>query len=543
MLKIRIKFILFLLLLPAALSSSQQKDGSRQEVAGDHWKKWLEEDVVYIITEEEADVFKNLATEEEREQFVEQFWQRRDTDPRTPQNEFREEHFRRIQYANDRYAAGIPGWKTDRGRVYIMYGAPHRVESHPIGGPYARPEHEGGGHTSTFPFEIWNYRYIEGLGSDVEIEFVDLSGAGLYKITANPWDKDEFLHVPGMGNTWAEDAAADARDDEQYASLRGARVSGFRKYGDGTSQGIMFEREKYKPFARTELVAKLTAPPIIKFTDLRSAVSAKVTFNTIPFRAQASFLRMTNDYTLAPLAMEFPNSSIRFEHQYGLYHSRLQVYGVVTDLVGRVIYEFDDEIVNQYNEEVFAGEKDGVSRYFRSLALEPGRYKIQLVVKDDLSGQMGTLEFGLLPPSYNGDKLSSSSVIFTSKLSGAPAERALRDPYVFGRFKVRPRFDRSFHSKENLGIYFELYNFDLDPSTQKPAVQVEYAVCPKSQPAEPKFLNISRAVSFDSDHIAVPFYVDVSGLEPGDYEIRFRIRDQISGRSMMIREPFSLASD
>jgi len=114
--------------LSAGLTERIQK---KQEAAFDHWKRWLEEDVVYVTSEEE--VFKQLTTEEEREQFVEQFWRRRDPDPSTPENEFRVEHYRRVRYANDMFAAGIHGWKTDRGMVYIKFGAPNRIESHPIG--------------------------------------------------------------------------------------------------------------------------------------------------------------------------------------------------------------------------------------------------------------------------------------------------------------------------------------------------------------------------------------------------------------------------
>ena len=103
------------------------------------WKKWLNEEVVYIITDEEKKAFKQFATDEEREQFVENFWLRRDPTPDTEENEYREEHYRRIAYANERFASGIPGWKTDRGRIYIQYGPADEVESHPSGGSYQRP--------------------------------------------------------------------------------------------------------------------------------------------------------------------------------------------------------------------------------------------------------------------------------------------------------------------------------------------------------------------------------------------------------------------
>jgi GWxTD domain-containing protein len=129
----------------------------RKELEGP-WKKWLNEDVFYIITDEEKAAFKRLQTDEEKQQFVEQFWLRRDPTPDTEENEYKEEHYRRIAYANDHYASGIPGWKTDRGMIYIKYGPADEIESHPSGGSYERPQEEGGGETSTYPFEQWRYR-------------------------------------------------------------------------------------------------------------------------------------------------------------------------------------------------------------------------------------------------------------------------------------------------------------------------------------------------------------------------------------------------
>ena len=101
--------------------------------------------MAYIITDAERTAFRNLQSEAERQKFIEQFWERRDPIPGTIENEFKEEHYRRIGYANARFGSrtGIPGWKTDRGRIYIKYGPSDAIDSHP----------------ST---EEWRYRYIEG---------------------------------------------------------------------------------------------------------------------------------------------------------------------------------------------------------------------------------------------------------------------------------------------------------------------------------------------------------------------------------------------
>src|SRR6266567_1982799 len=156
------------------------------------YKKWLDEDVVYIITDEE------------RDNFIEAFWQRRDPTPDTEENEYKEEHYQRIAYANEHFAAGVPGWKTDRGRMYIVFGKPDEIESHPSGGSYERPIEEGGGQTSTFPFEDWRYRYIEGIGQEVIIEFVDTCMCGEYHMTLDRSEKDALLMTPNAGLTLYE---------------------------------------------------------------------------------------------------------------------------------------------------------------------------------------------------------------------------------------------------------------------------------------------------------------------------------------------------
>src|SRR5438034_1546403 len=199
------------------------------------YKDWLEKDVTYIITDDERKAFKKLETDEERERFIEDFWRRRDPDPDTDENEYREEYYERIAYANEHFASGIPGWKTDRGRIYIMYGKPDEKDSHPAGGPYEREPTEGGGSTTTYPFERWFYRYLPGIGSGIEIEFVDPTGSGEYRIARNADEKDALLMIPNAGLTMAEELGLGNKAD---------RVAGMNTFGY-TGPGA---REQDSPF-------------------------------------------------------------------------------------------------------------------------------------------------------------------------------------------------------------------------------------------------------------------------------------------------------
>ncbi len=223
-----------------------------------------------------------LSTDEEREQFIEQFWLRRDPTPDTVENEFKEEHYRRIAYSNDHYASGIPGWKTDRGRIYIMYGPPDEIESHPSGGTYERPAEEGGGETSTYPFEQWRYRYLEGIGTNIIIEFVDTTMSGEYHMTMDPSEKDALLYVPGAGLTLSEQMGLSTKTDRFNNT-------------DGTHLGAPLggQPESMNEFTRLEQFAKLQKPPAIKYKDLEAAVNTRITFNVLPMRVQVDYVRVT----------------------------------------------------------------------------------------------------------------------------------------------------------------------------------------------------------------------------------------------------------
>src|SRR5204863_2430420 len=247
---------LFCIALSLASFAQKQNKALRKEL-GDTYHAWINSDVAYIISDEERAAWKQLGTADERDQFIEQFWLRRDPSPDTPENEYKEEHYRRIAYANEHFAAGIPGWKTDRGRMYIMYGPPDSTDSHPSGGTYNRTPEEGGGTTSTYPFETWRYRYLEGIGTEIEIEFVDDCMCGKYELTMDRSKKDALLNVPGVGLTRYEEMGLASKSDR-------FNQGGLERLGQGP-----FNRDSTaKEFDRLELYSKVMRQPAVKFKDL-----------------------------------------------------------------------------------------------------------------------------------------------------------------------------------------------------------------------------------------------------------------------------------
>jgi GWxTD domain-containing protein len=318
---------------PLTDKERKKKEAALKKELETPWKKWINEDVAYIITDEERKAFKQFNTDEEREQFVEQFWLRRDPTPDTVENEFKEEHYRRIAYANEHFASGIPGWKADRGRIYITFGPPDEIDSHPSGGTYERPAAEGGGETSTYPFEDWRYRYIEGIGNDIMIEFVDTTMSGEYRMTMDPSEKDALLYVPNAGLTLAE---------QMGLSSKTARFN----RTDGTHMGAPLggTPASYDEFTRLEQYAKLQQAPKVKFKDLEAVVGTRITFNILPMQARIDYIRVTDSSVLTNISIQFDNRDLQFQTKDGVSKSVIHLFGRVTSMTRRPITTFEKDL-------------------------------------------------------------------------------------------------------------------------------------------------------------------------------------------------------
>src|ERR1700734_2314921 len=383
--------------------TEKQKKAQKKQLKielGKVYKKWLNEDVVWIISDEERAAFKQLSNNEERDNFIEAFWQRRDPTPDTEENEYKEEHYRRIAYANEHFAAGIPGWKSDRGRMYIMYGPADEVDSHPSGGSYKRPMEEGGGETSTFPFEDWRYRYLEGIGQEVIIEFVDTCMCGDYHMTIDRSEKDALKYTPNAGLTMYE---------QMGMSTKASRFS-----GGGLAQlgaGPMSSDLQTKEFDRLEQYAKLQAPPPVKFKDLEEIVNTKLITNLMPFDVRSDFVKVTGDTVLVPITIQIKNRDITFSNKDGVQRGVVNIFGRVTTLSGRTAQTFEDTVQADVPAELLAKAVESSQVYGKSIPLKPGRYKVEIAVKDVNGDRKGLWSRGIMVPEYSDDKLSTSSLI------------------------------------------------------------------------------------------------------------------------------------
>ena len=506
----------------------QQQERLRKELETPY-KKWLQEDVGYIISDEERKAFKTLQADEEREQFIEQFWLRRDPTPDTEENEYREEHYRRIAYANQHFASGIPGWKTDRGMIYIKYGPADETETH-NGGTEQRSIQEGGGETSTYPWEKWRYRYIEGFPPNVEIEFVDPTLTGEFHMTMDPSEKDALLMVPGAGLTLCEQMGQCSKTD-RFSRTDGTHL--------GTGSQPM--SQEMNEFTRLEQFAKLQAPPAVKFKDLEAAVNSTIKYNLLPMKVRADFIPVTGSSVLSNITIQFDRKDLQFKQKGGVSTATVNIYARITSLARRPVNWFEDTVNVDVPSDLLQQAALGQSIYQKTVPLQPGRYRLNVAAKDLVGGNTTNFEMALEVPRLEDDKLGQSSLILADVLEKVPTKSIGTGPFVIGTSKVRPRVDDTFRQSEKLGIYLQLYNFAADEKTKKADGSVEYVITRNGSNEKVfEYTEEIGAFSGGASQVVIEKLLPLLSLQPGQYTLRMKVVDRKRNQTLTPSATFTV---
>ena len=500
----------------AALSAQPGED------AQDRYRKWLEEDVAYLATPEERDVFLRLATDQERDRFIESFWLRRDPTPSTRVNEAKDEHYRRIAYSNENFSSGWDGWKTDRGRIYITFGPPDERRRQPAGGRYQRPADEGGGVTRTYPFEVWHYRHLPGVGSGVSIEFVDRSGSGDYRIALSPDEKDALLFTPGLGATL----------DEANGLPRSARVRRLDTLRPLGLQGdIALEGRSAPLFDRLQQYFALQRPPRLLRPQLKAMADASVSYDGLRFESRIDAFRLSEQASMLPLTVWVENRNLVFSGQEnaGFLQARVDLYGRVERLDRSLAYEFEDRLTARIAVE---RKVEGLKRktiYQKALPLRPGRYKLVLVLRDPGASRAGKQERSLYAPRMGDQALSLSSLVLAETIQPIAADESMPAPFALAGAKVYPlagnRIDRRYH--KHLGLYFEVYNAGIDASSGLPDVEISYSLQRQGRSEALRTKNPSDLKQVHHHGISVVNVFALDELPPGRYRLSVLVRDRI----------------
>ncbi len=514
----------------------KKKEAALRKELETPWKKWLDEDVTFIISDEEKKAFKALNTDEEREQFVEQFWLRRDPTPDTDENEFKEEHYRRIAYANEHFASGIPGWRTDRGRTYIQWGPPDEIEAHSSGGSYNRPMSEGGGETQTFPFEQWRYRYLDGIGQNIILEFVDTSMSGEYRLTMDPSEKDALLHVPNAGLTLYEQQGLSTKTDRFNRS-------------DGTRLGVpeQYMNQSMNEFTRMETYFKVQQPPPVKFKDLEAeSITSRITYNRLPMDLDIHYVRVTDASVMANITMLFQNSDLQFTQKDGVERAAINVFGNVTTMMHRRVTKFEPTLETTAPPSMLQAYAKNKQIHQESLNLAPGRYRLNIVAKDVMSGNVAITEQAIDVPYFPQDKLAASSLIIADQIEPLATRKIGAGDFAIGATKVRPRVGKvpKFNSDETMGFYVQFYNFAIDPNEKasKPNGEIEYSISKvgADKPTYDFTDDLSTVPNASAYQATFEKRLPLSKLGPGTYTLKVKATDRRANQSVQQQSDFTV---
>jgi GWxTD domain-containing protein len=528
------------LLLVAGAATLPALSQQRSEARTDYYKKWAEEDVLYIISAEEKAVFAKLTTTEERDRFIEEFWARRDPDPATSANEFKEEHYRRIQYANERFTSGKPGWRTDRGRFYIKFGKPADIESH-VGGRYMRRPYEGGGTTSVFPFERWTYRHIDGIGDNVEVEFVDRSMSGNFELAMDGEEKDAFFNVSGWGNTWAEQDGTLSRSDRVDFRFRGNPNN-----LDKGETKFPLKRLQDEAYFRFEQMLRMDKPPALKNPKLREVVDSRILYpDPLPAASHTVYYRMSDSEYVAPLSLKIQNRDLSYSSTPdGLLTAKVDLYVRVTGLDRKVYYEFDDTMYSRYTTAEFPKHPAHYSVYQRKLRLPPGRYKVDLLVQSDEGRKSGLSTLGIVIPAPPSDpsRMRLAPITLSHYLTHIIGDASSTRQFVIGDIKVVPAFENVFTPAEKLAVYIQGYGLPLDAASQTPRAQVLFQIRTRDGRVL-REIRDERGASLQpaADRVVIAEHLTLEGLEQGKYKISVSVEDRISGQKLTETADFEIA--
>jgi hypothetical protein len=387
------------------------------------------------------------------------------------------------------------------------------VESHPAGGAYNRESGEGGGSTSTYPFERWWYRHLPGR-SDVAVEFVDPTSTGEYRIARNPFEKEALLHVPGAGATTDGLSQAD-------------RIAAANGFGNPFSS-----QAKDGQFEWMDRIRFLNDPPPVNFDRTAGTGTSGPVIDTdlLNSAVQISCFKQADDRVIVAFTVQTDNRDLVFRDIGGLQSARLNITGRITSVAGRRVGFFEDSVTTTATSTELSEAKGRKSAYQKAVTLVPGRYRVDVLVRDQESGAASLQHVGFEVPRY-GVKLAASSLILASVLeqvSDIPASRQ----FVIGDKKVIPNLAAVYHRGSPVGIYLQIYNAGVDQTTLRPAVDVEYVLL-KDGKELGKQIEDWRGTNTSGDRLTLARLIDSRALDPGDYTVEVRAHDRVSEQALV----------
>jgi GWxTD domain-containing protein len=442
---------LFIILLALILSFSFGNTKSKKGDLPERHKKWLEEEVIYIIGPREKEVFSKLETDRDRDLFIEAFWKQRDPTPGTPENEAKTEHYERLNYVNHFFGRTTPkpGWRTDRGRMYIILGEPNDIQ---------RFE----GRTQIYPSEVWFYQGKARLGlpPGFNLVFFQEGGVGEYRLYSPVQDGPQALMTSYYGDPADYFAAyqqlREFEPDLAMVSLSlipGEKSATFGR--PSLSSDLLIQRVETSP---TKLLEERYAQKFLEYKDI---VEVEYSANYIGNDSLVTIAREPTGVYFVHYSIEPDRLSVN-EYQ-GEYSTTLKLNGTVTDGEERIIHQFEKTISLSLDQDQMNSISHRPLSIRDMFPLIPGNYKISILVKNEVSKEFTSVERNVIIPADDSG-LQMTSLTLGYQLTNRAGEERLK-PFKFCGQQIYFQANRVFTRADSLIVTFQLHG--LDPSLRE----------------------------------------------------------------------------
>lgn len=479
-----------------------------QIVLNDHFGDyWSREDAWYIITPEERSAYKMLRNDEERDNFIEVFWRRRDPTPDTIANEFKDEHYRRIVYANQLFSGHVVGWKTDRGRLYIMFGPPDSIDFSTLGAFSLREPY------SSVPVEVWHYNYLEGIGLNVVFGFADKCGCD-----------DPHLQLGGPDPEPLKQQFADLAVNNPLTDL--SKTAAKEQNANTHQQGIY------------EVVGPIKSPEV-RFKNLEEVVTSKIRSNLLPFQAMTRAVRATEFSDWIDLTLQFQKKNLALKQLDGKLSTNLHLFARFITVTGRVAATVEEQINDVADTDEAQSATDGLLQFSRGVPLPGGRYRLDVAVEDVGADKIGTWSAGIVVPNFYADQFGISPLILadqidTPKVHVYPisGELYIADTRIHPIVPASPGMSAVFHQGQPLGLFFQVYNLSQEKNPQKSDRFIGYKMVDADTGKTVVDLKEpTDKLGEGGEQITVRKFLSTASIPKGEYSLCVTVGDRVSQRT------------
>jgi GWxTD domain-containing protein len=487
--------------LPVPLPAQKKK--STSDLPAEH-QKWLEEEVVYIISKKEREVFLQLESNRERNIFIEAFWNQRDPTPGTTENEYKTEHYKRVAYANQWFGRDSPGpgWHTDMGRVYIQIGEAKSTEKY---------ENE----PEIYPTIVWFYDGMSeyGLPNAFSVVFFKRGGMGEYELYSPIRHGPQSLLIHYSGDSANYEAAYSQLADVSLnlAELSISLIQGESHYSLQPSLSSQILLDARIPSVPYERVKTAYAEKLLKYKDV---VEVEYSANYIDSQTVFAVFQDESGLSFVHYALEPQRLSI--EEYQGRYRSEIEISGKATDEQGTTVYQFSRTVPMEFSRDQVDQIKSKLFSFQDLFPLLPGRYQVDILFKNRVSQEFTSAEATVFLP---GPKVFSlSPPLLANRVDPESKYKGSNKAFLLGNVQYVPSPRNDFSLGETIHLYFQLHGL---PQDLKERGTIAYTIL--SEGTEVRTFSRSPGEYTQLPNILEE--ISLTGLKPAHYEIKVSVLD------------------